>query len=593
MKPRKIIYIYVLVVLLAIASCKKDGLLNQTPPTVLSDAAYWHTLSDLQNYMNNIYGNDGIFPHYRNYSSLGIYSVDDNSDNMVPQSVDPRLNGQNTVSGNSTYADWATIRDVNYFLVNYNRVSASASDMAPYLGEAYFFRAMLYFNAVKNVGGVPWINQPLNINDAALLNAPRQPRNVVVDSIINDLNRAIADLPTKSQAQSQRLYKEYAEGFKARVCLYEGTWEKYHSNDVFGATGQNGNSYLQLAADAANAIITSSIYQLDNAGVSNGYFNLFNQTDYTNSKEVMFWGAYNQQAGITTTWQNYYQFGSTGTNSDGLSKSLVDDYLCTDGKPTSVSPLYKGDDSLAHIVKNRDPRLRQSIFVYGDTVVSNQPANAPDILFQYPAFNTGTPCTTGFQIRKGLNSDWSQNSHNGPGGTDGVIYMRYAEILLIYAEARAELGLITQADVDMTINKLRDRVGMPHLNIGAIPTDPKWIFPELSPVINEIRRERRVELACEGYRLDDVFRWAAATDLIVSKQPLGAKVTQFLTVPLAAGPLTVGGNIFVNAQNYIIPYAQNSNMASGYKFNVGRDYLLPIPLQETVVNPAIKQNPGW
>lgn len=595
MKPRMIINIYATMALLVIASCKKTGLLNQTPPTSLSDAAYWHTVSDLQNYMNNLYSNDGIFPHYRDWASLGIYSVDENSDNMVPQSVNARLNGQNTVQGNGTYADWATIRDVNYFLANYTRVSASASDIAPYLGEAYFFRAVLYYNALRKVGGVPWISQPLNINDTALLNAPRLPRNILVDSIVNNLDKAITDLPTKGQAQTQRVYREYAQGLKARICLYEGTWEKYHAGDAFGVSGQDGSKYLQLAADAADTVIASGIFQLDNVGVSNGYFDLFNQTDYSNSKEIMFWGAYNQQAGVTTHWQDYFQFGSTGTNSDGLSKSLVDDYLCIDGKPISASPLYKGDDSLAHIVQNRDPRLRQSIFLFGDTVETNQPANAPDVLFQYPAFNTGTPCTTGFQIRKGLNTDVSQNSYGGtaPGGTDGVIYMRYAEILLIYAEARAELGQLTQADVDMTINKLRDRVGMAHLNIAAITDDPKWIFPGLSPVINEIRRERRVELACEGFRFDDICRWAAASDLIVHKQPLGAKVKQFLTVPLAAGPLKVGQNIFVDAQGYIIPYAQNSNMANGYQFNVNRDYLLPVPLQETVVNPQIKQNPGW
>jgi hypothetical protein len=593
MKLRNLIYACAALLAMAIFSCKKDNLLNQTPPTSLSDAAYWHNASDLQNYLNNLYGKDGIFPHYRGFGNLGIYSADENSDNMVPQSVNGRLNGQNTVAGNSSYADWTSIRDVNYFLTNYHRVSAAASDMAPYIGEAYFFRAILYFNALRNVGGVPWINKPLNINDQAFLNAPRVARNVLVDSINADLDKAVANLPTKAKAQSQRLYKEYAEGYKARVCLYEGTWEKYHANDPFGVPGQDGSKYLQMAADAANAVITSGIFSLDNVGVPNGYFNLFNHTDYSTSKEIMFWGAYNQQDGIVTYWQNYFHGGSGGTNSDGLSKSLVDDYLCVDGKPAGASPLYKGDDSLKHVLANRDPRLAQSIFIYGDTVVTNQPGSSPIALFQYPALNTGGPCTTGYQLRKGLNTDFYQDSHNSPGGTDGVIYMRYAEILLIYAEARAELGVITQTDVDNTINVLRDRVHMAHLSLANITPDPHWLYPELSPIINEVRRERRIELACEGYRFDDIMRWAAANDVIVGKQPLGAQVTQFLTVPLVAGPLKVGTNIFVNSQGYIIPYAQNSAMASGYKFNPGRDYLLPISLQETVVNPAIKQNPGW
>ncbi|MDB5088178.1 MAG: RagB/SusD family nutrient uptake outer membrane protein [Mucilaginibacter sp.] len=590
MKPIKIIYICSIVSLFTIASCKKDSLLNQAPPTSLSDAAYWHTPTDLQNYMNNLYSVDGIFPHYRGFGSLGIYSVDDNSDNMVPQGVNGQLNGLNTAAGNGGYADWNNIRNVNYFLANYQKVSALASDVAPYIGEAYFFRAMLYFQAVQSRGDMPWINKPLYPSDQALLYSARLPRNVVMDSIVNDLNKAISYLPTKSNAQTQRLYKEYAEGFEARVCLYEGTWEKYHAKDAFGVSGQNGANFLQLAATAANTVMTSGIFQLDNVHVPNGYFNLFNQVSYSSSKEIMFWGAYNQADGIINTWQNYYQFGSTGTNSDGLSKTLVDDYLCTDGKPISLSPLYKGDDSLAHILKNRDPRLRQSVFFYGDTVVSNAPGANPIITFIYPALVSGTPCTTGFQIRKGLNTDYFQSSGNGPGGTDGVIYMRYAEILLTYAEARAELGLITQSDVDMTINLLRDRVGMPHLNMGSIPADPKWIFPELSPIINEVRRERRIELACEGYRFNDIFRWAAAPDLIVGKQPLGAMATQFLTV---IPSLVIGKNIYVNAQGYIQPYTKTTSMANGYQFNIGRDYLLPISLQEITINPKIKQNPGW
>lgn len=590
MKTRYIAYLYAIMGLLALASCKKDSLLNQQPPSKLTEASYWHTTSDLKNYMNNFYQKGDIFPLYGGYGNLGIYSIDGNSDNMVTQFEDGRLNSEYTVTNNSTYANWSAIRDVNYFLANYSKVTGAASDIADYVGEAYFFRAVLYFNAVQNVGGVPWVNKVLNIDDINALNAPRLPRNVIVDSVVNDLNKAIANLPTKAKAQSQRVYKEYAQGMKARICLYEGTWEKYHANDVFGVSGQDGSAFLQQAADAANAVITSGTFQLDNAHTPNGYFNLFNKTDYTSSKEVMFWGAYNQQAGVITYWQNYFQGGSEYL---GLSKTLIDDYLCTDGKPISVSALYKGDDSLGHIIANRDPRLRQTIFNYGDTVVANYPPPNSLKLFtsanNYPSL-VGSSCTTGFQIKKGLNTDYMQDTHFGQGGTDGVIYMRYAEILLIHAEARAELGLITQSDLDLTINTLRDRVGMPHLNLGSITTDPKWAFPQLSPVINEIRRERRVELACEGFRLNDILRWAAAGTLIVHQQPLGAKAKQFATV---LPGLVIGTNLYVNAQGYIEPYAQISSMASGYNFNVGRDYLLPLPLQETVVNPAIKQNPGW
>lgn len=588
---KKIYIIFMGIIIgLTFNSCKKNNLLNQVPPTQLTDAAYWHTTSDLQNYVNNMYNFGDVFPHYQGYGQSGIYGVDVNSDNMVPAVPDVRLTGQATIPGNGTYANYTEIRDVNYFLANYSRVSASPNLVAPFVGEAYFFRAVLYFNALQAVGGVPYITKVLNINEQTAINAPRLPRNLLADSIISDLNKAIANLPSKANAQTQRVYKEYAEGMKARVCLYEGTWEKYHAGDVFGVSGQNGSTFLQQAADAADSVMNSHIFQLDNVGIPNGYYKLFNQTDYSSSKEVMFWAAFNQSEGIVNYWQDSYQLGSNGTYSGGLSKALVDDYLCVDGKPIATSPLYSGDDSLKHQFAHRDPRLHQTVFSYGDTVISNVPGANPITIYTYPGLLGSPVCTTGFDLKKGASTDFFQDSHHSVGSIDAVIYMRYAEILLTYAEAKAELGTLTQGDVDATINLLRDRVHMAHLNIGAITFDPNWQYPGLSPLINEVRRERRIELSCEGFRLNDVLRWAAAPAVIAGKQPLGAKVKQFLTV---IPGLVVGTNVFVNPQGYIQPYQKQPVMANGYQFNINRDYLLPIKQQETVVNPAIKQNPGW
>jgi hypothetical protein len=580
-----------------LSSCKKDGLLNQAPPTSLSDANYWSNLSDLENYMNNLYSNGNIFPLYIGDFSGGFYTQDALSDNMVPTGYEQRLNGEFTVAGSGGYADWASIRDVNYFLANYARVNASRADVSPYVGEAHLFRAMLYFTGLKNYGDLPWISKPLNVNDSAELYATRLPRNIVADSIVSDLDSAIADLPVKSSAQQMRVYREYAEAFKGRVCLYEGTWEKYHQGDPFGVSGQDGTAFLQMAADAAEVVMHSGTFALDNVGVYHGYWSLFNQTDYTASKEVIFWGASTGSAGNgNNDWQNLYQGGSYLTFNLGLSQNLINDYLCLDGKPTALSPLYKGDDSLVHLVSGRDPRLSQVLFLPGDTVTVS--STVPPTIFTNPVL-LGT-CTTGYQLYKGLNTDPYQNPNN-PGpvhSTDGVIYMRYAEVLLIYAEAKAELGTLQQADVDASINLLRDRVGMARLNLGSIPSDPHWIFPGLSPVINEVRRERRVELACEGFRFDDICRWAAAGTLITGWQPLGAKINQFLTVnfaPPGSGSLyvTVGSNVYVNGQGYIEPYQKITTLSSGYKFNVRRDYLLPIDQQDLNLNAKLTQNPGW
>ncbi len=161
----------------------------------------------------------------------------------------------------------------------------------------------------------------------------------------------------------------------------------------------------------------------------------------------------------------------------------------------------------------------------------------------------------------------------------GIIY-RYGEVLLNFAEAKAELGTITQDDIDKSIKKLRDRVAMPNLILAAITADPKWDFPTLSPIINEVRRERRIELASEGLRFDDIMRWAAADELIVGKRPRGFKASQLATNPYP-----------VDAEGFLDPYQQK--LPAGYGFKIGRDYLNAIPKDQLLLNPELVQNPGW
>lgn len=589
MKRKNIMWVIGGIMIIGFSGCLKSPLLDQHPQTSISDATFWHTSNDLKLYANNFYQ---LLPAYTNWTSMGIYSSDDNSDNMIYGQYNQWLNGQGTVpasGGGWSYGDWSVIRDVNYFLNNYSRVKDPFSSYATYVGEAYFFRAWFYFGKLKTFGALPWINKALNTNDTSFLMAPRLPRNVVADSILSDLDRAIAYLLPKGQAASMRIYKEYAEGFKSRVALYEGTWEKYHQGDPFGAPGLDGTKYLQAAVAAADSVMLSGKFGLDNSGQPNGYWSLFNQVDYSGSREVMFWREYSFQDLITQHWN---QYSSAGANR-GVTKSLVDDYLCTDGKPIAVSPLYQGDDSLLHVVANRDPRLLQLIYKPGDIIFSA--ATYPTgnaLLFQYPALNVGgeTQNITGYQLYKGHSLDYNQAFDQNQDGITGLIFMRYAEVLLNYAEAKAELGTLTQPDVDMTINKLRDRVGMPHLVLAAITTDPNWKFPQLFPLINEVRRERRVELACEGFRYDDIMRWAAAGTLIHGWKPLGAKWNQWATV---IPGMTVGKNIYVNTDGYIEPYQKVATLSNGYQFNVGRDYLTPIPTQELTLNPKLQQNPGW
>ena len=590
----KKINILLAAIILVSTSCKK-GFLDQAPKSSISDAEYWKSANDLKLYANGYYDapvgapsnyNTTLLPSFSGYNQAGNFGDDADlgSDNMISIPYNPTLNGESVVPASGGGWDWSQLRTINYFMANYQKVNDKFDNVKPYVGETLFFRALFYFNRLKNFGNLPWIDKPLTNLDTQELFQGRQSRNVIVDHILDDLDKAIQYLPSNGSAEAFRVNKEIAMLFQSRVALYEGTWEKYHSGTPFGVSGQDGSKYLQKAASAAKSLIDNPQgYHLDNMGAAGGYWKLFNQVDYSGSSEVMLWRKFDNSLGLSQRW---YLFVPIALQR-GITKSLVDDYLCTDGKPIAVSPLYKGDDSLSHVVANRDPRLQQTIFVPGTTITTDRPNGAPNVIFQTPDFTNSANVPTGYELFKGHNTDATQQVENS---TQGLIYFRFAEVLLNFAEAKAELGTLTQGDLDISINLLRNRVGMSHLLMGVITPDPHWEFPGLSPIINEVRRERRVELACEGFRHDDIFRWAAANTLIVNWQPKGAKLkqwaTQFTAETLNKYPTDVNG--------YIEPFKNISSMANGYQFKTDRDYLWPIPNDQLVLNPKLgPNNPGW
>ncbi|KIA96508.1 hypothetical protein OC25_01780 [Pedobacter kyungheensis] len=580
------IYITILMLALFLAACKKD-FLDRTPETSISEAEFWKTQNDLQLYVNNFYT---AFPSTIGaFGTIGPYGLDadDGSDNMITMSVNGNMNGVRTIpssGGGWAYGDWSTLRNINYFMVNYNKVNASWDNQKTYVGEALFFRAWFYFSKLRQFGDLPWVNKPLDITSGEL-KTPRLSRAVIVDSIMNDLDRAVQYLPSKASAQASRVNKQVAQLFQARIALFEGTWEKYHAGTAFGVNGSDGTKFLQKAATvSADLIANPGGYALVATPGTDGYWRIFNQVNYSSNTEVMLWRQYDLNINGGHYWHRYTNTGA----GRGLTKNLVDYYLCTDGNPITGNALYQGDATLLNVVKNRDPRMAQTIYINDGNhiVTNNRPNGAAPNIFDVPTFsapNEQKPAT-GYQVYKGHDPDYNQQQDRG---TSGYIIFRFAEALLIYAEAKAELGTISQNDLDLSVNKLRARVGMPNMLLAAITADPKWEFPALSPVINEVRRERRVELACEGYRKDDIFRWAAADELIVGWKPKGAKLAQWTGV-VDSKYLT---SYPVDENGYIELF--KTNLATGYKFNLLRDYLSPIPTDQMVLNPDIKQNPGW
>ena len=569
-------------------ACQKN-FLDRTPMSAISDADYWKSTNDLRLYVNNFY--NGLPSYIQAYGNFGIYSEDDfqGTDNMVNYQYNRALNGERTLpasGGGWTYGNWSDIRSTNYFLANYTRVKGTESEIKKYVGETLFFKAWYYYEKLKQFGDLPWLSQVILPGDSSVLRAPRLPRNVVVDSMMAILDKAIEYLPGKNEAgyENFRVYKEVAALFQSRVALYEASWEKYHAGTPYGVPGADGTKFFQKAASAAQLVIDSKKFGLDNVGQEFGYWRVFNQLNYGGSNEVMFWRQYNADDGNYTFWARYMAMGG----GRGITRSLVESYLCTDGKPIAVSPLYRGDETLVQVATNRDPRLEQTIQINDGEHFTSDTSR-----FVHPAWGAAAEDNnyTGYQLYKGLNLSLAQ--HQTGQGTQGLIFFRYAEALLNLAEAKAELGTLTQADVDQTINLLRDRVGMAHLNISSITPDPNWEFKSLSPVINEIRRERRVEFACEGYRHDDIWRWAAAGTLIKGWKPKGAKREQFLKIATPQETPVVLAQFPVDAEGYIFPYKNNVVGANGYNFRTDRDYLLPIPTNQLQLNPNMEQNPGW
>ncbi|MCS4228003.1 RagB/SusD family nutrient uptake outer membrane protein [Sphingobacterium sp. BIGb0165] len=589
-------------------SCN-DDFLERQPLDKISDANYWKTTNDLKLYVNSLYDRNDLLAREDGWGSIGPYGwdADNGSDTEVRYIYNTRMNAEKTIADDNDgwgTNDWAALRSINYFLDHYKTVEAVTSFDAvkQYVGEALFFRAGFYFTKLKNYGDLPWAETTVGL-DSEVLKAARTPRNQIVENILADLDKAVDYLPSGKGGWTGRLTKETAMALQSRIALYEGTWEKYHAGDNFRPATNKSQQFLEKAAAVSGQLIALSestgYPALDNVGVENGYRDLFNQENYSTSKEVMFWRKYEAGA-VNSIWDRYSANGA----GRGATKNLVDSYLKADGTPVAAG---YDDSSLLKIVENRDPRLGQTIQI-NDKKHYRWDKASPIIYFTAPAFDgwdSEESCPTGYQIYKGHNFRYADARAAGQ-GLQALIYFRYGEVLLNYAEAKAELGTINQSDLDKSINKLRGRVGMPGLTTG-VAKDPNFEFSTLTAIIQAVRRERKVELACEGFRVDDIFRWAAAGELIVGKEPVGAKKAYWVGfkfadyLPEATPDLSRQAkfdervaSLETDAKGYIRIFKKTLNGGTqGFKFKVDRDYLMPIPTNQLTLNTNLKQNPGW
>jgi ribosomal protein S18 len=574
MKSLKIIISFIALGIF-LTGCKKD-FLERPPLDEVTSADYFKNPEELKTYVNQYYNNT-FFPRYNNHGS------DFDSDNQVRLNIDQRLEGTRTVATSGTIG-FGNVRSINYFFDNYKKVEQAHTldKYQQYLGEAYFFRAVNYFILLQSYGDIQWINTELKTNSPALYK-PRDSRSLIADNIIAALDSAAMYLTEDKTSGAGRVNKWMALLMQSRVALFEGTWEKYHSGGPFAVANTQPAKYFNKAVEAAGKIMASNKYDIyTTQKPASDYKDLFALQDYSTNKEVMFWKKYDN--GLTrgnAAFVNDRNFRMEFPSGNTITKQLADSYLCTDGKPIANNPLFQGYTTLKVEGQNRDPRFFQTI-ASPDEVWKIADGTAPKFWKEvYDKLNTANDynAPTGYLVLKGYNPNMIYHVQQFE-QTPSIIY-RYAEVLLNYAEAKAELGTLTQDDINNTIKKLRDRVGMPNLNFTSITPDPAWDFPALSPLINEIRRERRVELALEGFRFTDIQRWAAADELIFGKRPKGLLASQ-----VANNKFPVDNNGFLDPFKNIVP--------NGYGFVLGRDYLNSIPQSEIVLNPTVlKQNPGW
>lgn len=556
-------YRYLTIVLGAITlflldACKREDFLDRFPQNAITEPTFFKNESDLRLYANQFYAS---LPVQRSYQSENA------SDNFVPNNRDAFLAGTYVIPVSGGGWVWDNERNTNFFLNRYQRADASPAIKTKFSAEVRFFRAYFFWRKVVQFGDVPWFSKDFNDQSPGLYD-PKLPRNQVMDSVLVDLSYAVENLPLPKDAEANRLHKYAAAALKSRICLYEGTYRKYH---------QTGDSqrYLQEAVTASELIINSGLYEVYTTGnPQTDYFNLFIQEELNSNKESILPMRYLKDVLMHNLTR---QLGESGT---GFSKNFVRSFLCADGLPTRLSPLYKGDDTPDNEASGRDPRYKQLIGTKG--FVFQVGADGKKDTIALPRIGTSI-APTGYQVIKGRSSDLGQWNANQ--STLDLFIFRYAETLLNYAEAKAELGQADQGVLDKSVNLLRGRVAMPALKTSVVK-DPGSDFPELPALLDEIRRERRVELAADGFRRDDLLRWKAGKLIENPETILGMKLTPAVK---AMYPASQVSGIVVNPDNYIRTYTNITNRIWNDKL-----YFYPIPSQELVLNPKLApQNNGW
>lgn len=580
-------------------SCK--DLLNVSPLDALTPDQAFRKEENLKMYINSLYELPGTFPPsvhiFGTPAPSGIgefqYVTDARSDlTLNGQFVEKYYVPNAYTPFEEVFWYWDELRRINYFLENYQKSEAPDHIKNHYAGIARWFRAKFYFDKVKRFGDVPWFSNTLGSTDDKLYKE-RDPRTMVMDSVLADLDFAINNISDLKDNSATIVTKWVALGLKSRICLFEGTFRKYHSQ--LGLP--DANKWLQLASEAAKGVMDSEQYSVySTSQVTNDYQALFISNNSV-STEVMLCNAHDENLQVWNGSTNHYS-NIGGRYLTSLNKRFVNTYLNIDGSRFTEKPGY---DTIFfnREVKNRDLRLSQTI-------------RTPT----YKRSDGSTPAPFGgvsatlYHPIKYSNPDpfFDAVERN----VNDIPLMRYSEILLNYAEAKAELGTFTEDDWNLTIAILRKRAGIQNTNMPTtLDTYMQANFyPDITSIpIMEIRRDRAIELILERFRWDDLMRWKAARNLekesdgiYVPKMDILYDLNEDNQPDIAF--VKVAPSNPVPGVFYMIIDGNSIRLAEGDKGRIivkpqmvkefpDFKYFAPIPPIQIQLNPKLTQNPGW
>ncbi len=607
----------------SVASC---NFLDREPMDFGDENAYYKTVDDLELAVNDFYE---VLPKME-YLWGGPYEDDNTSDNQCgnwPNNLFYEGEKKTVQQANSEWK-FVHLRGINFFInktkaqLDAGAITGTTEFINHYWGEGYFFRAYEHFRLLRNFGDAPILDQMLPDDEATLAQASkRRPRNEVARFIIEDLKRA-EELMMENAPAEGRLSKDAARLLRARVALYEATWEKYHANTAFVPgnpkwVGASTYPDFQFKAGSAEAEIN---YFLDEAieasdlvashrSLDNDYISMFNRLTPFSSNDEVILARYYQMGVLSHSASNY--LGRTGGGT-GFTRALVNSFLMKNGLPIYADGSnYGGDTYMLDEMKDRDERLTSSVKIAGsdiETVPGPDGTLVNDTIYYYRpqltlSGNEGSP--TGYELKKWVSYEAGQQEQGQ--GTSATPIFRAAEAYLIYLEAYYErhgnLGencdrywtaLRRRAGVDTDYNKTIAATDLSKENDLAVCS--KGI--EVDKTLYNIRRERRCELLGEGMRLDDLKRWRALDkmrDYQVEGMNLWEEMYKMYDNGALNGVVSPSG-----VSNYIRPLQKSSTSVAynGYNFPKPH-YLEPIPISEFLLtvdgsgSSTLYQNPGW